>query len=155
MVCEKTSWKRKVACTFYACICRVDSLVVGWVKAMSTCICFVTILLNLLCLKNGQTIVLKTYPQLLEMVIITYSHLREQKTSLKFNNSMQQQIRMPQNYEQEHKVLTSLLQMKNYSTQPNHMQNIETRKMDKTMFKQWQEWKPCITHQIIEFMFEL
>jgi hypothetical protein len=48
---------------------------------------------------------------------------------------MQQQIRMPQNYEQEHKVLTSLLQMKNYSTQPNHMQNIETRKMDKTMFK--------------------
>ncbi len=47
---------------FYTCICRVDSLVVGWVKAMNTCICFVTILLNILCLKNGQTIVLKTYP---------------------------------------------------------------------------------------------
>lgn len=61
MVCEETSWKRKFACTFYTCICCVDSLVVGWIKVMNTCICFVTILLNLLCLKNGQTIVLKTY----------------------------------------------------------------------------------------------
>ncbi len=48
---------------------------------------------------------------------------------------MQQQIRMPQNYGQEHKVLTSLLQVKKYSMQPNHMQNIGTRKMDKPMFK--------------------
>jgi len=48
MVCEETSWKRKVACTFYTCICCVDSLVVGWVKVMNTCICFVTILLNFL-----------------------------------------------------------------------------------------------------------
>jgi hypothetical protein len=37
---------------------------------------------------------------------------------------MHQQIRMPQNYGQEHKVLTSLLQMQKYSVQPNHMQNI-------------------------------
>jgi hypothetical protein len=52
MVCGKTSWKRKVACMFYTRICHVDSLVVGWVKAMNTCKCFVTTLLNLLCLKT-------------------------------------------------------------------------------------------------------
>ncbi len=62
MVCEETSWKRKVACTFYTCICRVDSFIVSWVKAMNTCICFVTILLKKFMLEKWTNNSLENIP---------------------------------------------------------------------------------------------